>query len=98
MQTVSYSEARASLATLLDRVTDDQEPVIISRRGKQPVALVALAELESYRETAHLLRSPRNAERLLAALKRAKQGEGLALTVEQLQHQVGYHEPEAPRR
>lgn len=98
MQTVSYSEARASLASLLDHVTDDQEPVIISRRGKPSVALVALDELESYRETAHLLRSPRNAERLLAALARAKRGEGTPLTVEQLAQQVRHHEPKASRR
>ena len=98
MQTVSYSEARATLAALLDQVTDDQEAVIISRRGKPPVALVALDELESYRETAHLLRTPRNAERLLAALDRAKRGEGVALTVAELQQQVQYREPAAPQR
>jgi antitoxin YefM len=98
MQTVSYSEARATLATLLEKVTDDQEPIIISRRGKEPVALLTLSELESYRETAHLLRSPRNAERLLGALDRARQGEGVALTVEELQQQVQYHEPKASRR
>lgn len=97
MQTVSYSEARASLATLLNQVTDDQEAIIISRRGKPPVALVALHELESYRETAYLLRSPRNAERLLAALDRAKRGEGVALTLEELHQQVPDHAPQAPR-
>ncbi len=98
MQTYSYSEARATLAALLDRVTDDQEPVIIARRGKPAVALVALDELESYRETAYLLRSPANAERLLAALDRAKRGEGETLTVEELAARVQYHAPEASRR
>ncbi len=98
MQTVSYSEARANLAALWDQVINDQEAVVISRRGKKPVVLVALDELESYRETAFLLRSPRNAERLLGALDRAKRGEGLPLTVEELQQQVNYREPEAPHR
>ncbi len=89
MQTVSYSEARATLATLLDHVTDDQEPVVIARRGKPAVALVALSELEGYRETAYLLRSPANADRLLAALARAGRNEGEVLTVAELEQRTG---------
>ena len=57
----TYTEARANLAKLLDRVTNDQEVVFIRRRGREKVALVAADELESLMETAHLLRSPRNA-------------------------------------
>ena len=97
MQTVSYSEARATLAALLDHVTQDQEPVIISRRGKKPVALVALSELESYRETAYLLRSPANAERLLGALARARRNEGEVLTMAELQQRFGPDAPQAAR-
>ncbi|MDD5272146.1 MAG: type II toxin-antitoxin system Phd/YefM family antitoxin [Methylovulum sp.] len=54
-------------------MTDDQEVVIIQRRGAADVALIAADELNSLLETAHLLRSPANAERLLAALARAQQ-------------------------
>lgn len=66
----TYSQARAGLAKLLDRVAADREVVIIERRKGEAVALIAAAELESLLETAHLLRSPANARRLLTALNR----------------------------
>jgi antitoxin YefM len=72
MVTTSYTDARENLAKLLDQVTEDRETVIITRRGHEPVALIAADELESLRETIYLLRSRTNAERLLTALVRAK--------------------------
>jgi antitoxin YefM len=63
--------ARANLAKLLERVADGQETVIIKRQGAEDVALVSAAELSSLLESIHLLRSPANARRLLAALSRA---------------------------
>lgn len=68
----TYSNARENLASLLDSVTADREIVIINRRGREDVALVTASELASLLETAHLLRSPKNAERLLKALQRAQ--------------------------
>ncbi len=68
----SYTQARANLASLCDRVTNDREVVIIERRKAQSVALIDAAELSGLMETAHLMRSPRNAERLAAALERAR--------------------------
>jgi antitoxin YefM len=68
----TYTKARANLAKLCALVTDDREIVIINRRGGEDVALVAAAELASLIETAYLLRSPKNARRLLTALKRAE--------------------------
>jgi antitoxin YefM len=68
----TYSHARAHLATLCDQVSGTREPVIIHRRGAKDVALVDAAELRGLNETAHLLRSPKNAQRLLSALVRAK--------------------------
>ena len=62
----TYTQARAKLATLCDEVTANRDVVIIRRRGMEDVALISSAELSSLMETAHLLRSPRNAERLLA--------------------------------
>src|SRR3972149_7451583 len=67
----TYTEARQNLARLLDRVVDDREVVFIRRRGRGRVGLVAAEELASLLETAHLLRSPRNAARPLSALQRA---------------------------
>ena len=69
----SYTKARAQLAALCDEVTANNEVVIIRRRGAAVVALIFVAELRSLQETAHLLRSPKNAERLLAALGRAQE-------------------------
>ena len=68
----SYTEARANLASLCDEVAETREALIIHRRGARDVALVAAEELEALTETAHLLRSPNNAKRLLTALMRAR--------------------------
>ncbi len=72
----TYTQARDGLAKLLDEVTHNREVVIIQRRGEEEVAMIAAAELESLMETAYLLRSPANAERLLTALGRALKNEG----------------------
>lgn len=69
---VSYSHARDHLAELWDEVEDSREVAVISRRGHEDMALLPAAELASLRETAHLLRSPANAARLLAALSRGR--------------------------
>ena len=67
----TYSDARAHLAELFSKAVDDRETVIIKRRGSKDVALIAADELAGLQETAHLLRSPKNAARLLKALERA---------------------------
>ena len=68
----TYTKARANLAKLCSQVAEDRQIVIISRRGAEDVALIAADELSSLVETAHLLRSPANAKRLLTALNRAQ--------------------------
>ena len=57
----TYSEARANLAAFMNMTLENNEIVIIKRRGKEPVALIAEAVLRGLKETAHLLRSPKNA-------------------------------------
>lgn len=84
----TYSQARQNLAKLLDSVTQDREIVIIHRRRGEDAAVLAASELTSLLETAHLLRSPKNAERLLDALGRALKGGGLPLTVDELAREV----------
>ena len=84
----TYTQARDGLAKLLDQVTHDREVVVIRRRGEEDVALIAASELESLMETAYLLRSPANAERLLSALGRALKSEGQALSVEALRSEL----------
>jgi antitoxin YefM len=88
----TYTEARAKLAELWDSVVDDREIAIIRRRGKEDVALLAASELASILETAHLLRSPRNAERLLTALARARAGHERPTSVEDLRQEIGLNE------
>jgi antitoxin YefM len=89
MLEASYTEARQNLARILDRVTQDRDVVLIRRRGRERVALVAADELQGLLETAHLLRSPRNASRLRAALKRALQGKIRPRSVARLRHDLG---------
>lgn len=85
----NYTQARANLARLLDRVTQNREVVIIQQRGGEDVAMIAADELAGILETAHLLRSPVNARRLLGALERARQEDGTAQTIEDLRREVG---------
>jgi antitoxin YefM len=86
----TYTQARDSLAKLLDQVTLDREVVVIQRRGKEEVAMIAASELESLMETAYLLRSPANAERLLSALGEALKGSGLPKSIQDLRKEVGF--------
>jgi antitoxin YefM len=86
---ITYTQARASLANLLDDVTENREIVIIKRRGGEDAALISAEELASLIESAYLLRSPANAERLLGALNRALKREGETLTIEELRREVG---------
>ena len=85
----TYTKARANLAKLCNQVTANREIFIINRRGSEDVALVAAAELSSLLETAHLLRSPKNAQRLLAALKRALGGRTKPQAIEKLHRELG---------
>ena len=84
----TYTAARDQLKTLMDRVVEDREVVMVRRRQGGDVALVAADELEGLLETAQLLRSPRNATRLLGALERARGDSLPALRLEDLEAQL----------
>ena len=88
----TYTGARRNLASLMDQVTDTHEPVVIRRRGKEPVALIAASDLDSLMETDYLLRSPANAEKLREAIAEIATGGGSAMTVEELRTRVGLEE------
>ena len=85
----TYTSARANLARLCDSVAESRDAVIIRRRDAEDVALVAASELQSLIETAHLLRSPKNAERLMKALARAKGRRLRAGSVAKLRRELG---------
>jgi antitoxin YefM len=77
MRIASYSELRRHLAAAIDRVNADREPLIITRdRGKPMAVLMSLEDFASYEETRHLLRSAKNAERLLEAIGELESGGG----------------------
>jgi len=85
----TYTSLRERLASVLDQVANDHEVVIVRRRGAKDVALVPAEELTALMETAHLLRSPRNAKRLLTALQRATTGKRRTESVEKLRREMG---------
>jgi len=85
----TYTNLREQLASLLDRVVDDQEVVIVRRRKSKDVALIPASELAGLMETAHLLRSPKNAQRLLTAMRRANKVQGKVQSLDQLRREMG---------
>jgi antitoxin YefM len=85
----TFSELRSNLKTYCDRAVSNREAIRIHRRNGEDVVLLAADEYESLAETAHLLSSPANAARLLAALARARQGKTKPLTLEELHAALG---------
>jgi antitoxin YefM len=77
MDAITYSAARANLATTMDRVCEDHEALIITRNGQQSVVMVSLEDFTALEETAYLLRSPANMKRLVAAMDQLSSGKGM---------------------
>uniref|UniRef100_Q01ZP0 Antitoxin n=1 Tax=Solibacter usitatus (strain Ellin6076) TaxID=234267 RepID=Q01ZP0_SOLUE len=84
----TYTSLRENLASVLDEVVDNQDTVIVRRRGARDVALLPATELAGLLETAHLLRSPRNARRLLGALRQAERGKTKPETASELRREI----------
>lgn len=76
MNTISYTSARSNLAKTMEKVCDDHAPVIITRKSAQPVIMMSLDDYEALEETAYLLRSPKNARRLLESIAELEAGRG----------------------
>ena len=89
---VTYSRARANLAKLLDEVSSNNEVVIVSRKKAENVALISESELSSLLETVHLLRSPKNAQRLLSALLKVHTKKGKPQTLAEFKKEFGLAE------
>jgi antitoxin YefM len=79
MQTVTYSEARENLKSVIDKVAADRAPVMITRQRGENVVLISASEWAGMEETLYLLRSPKNAERLLEAVRGFEAGEAEAI-------------------
>lgn len=76
MKSITYTAAREKLASTIDEVCRDRVPVTITRNRDQAVVMLSLAEFQGLEETAHLLRSPANARRLLASIQQLESGKG----------------------
>ncbi len=76
MNAITYSSARASLASVMDHVCNDHEPVIVTRNGDQSVVMLSLDDFKALEETAYLLRNPANARKLLNSIDQLNGGAG----------------------
>lgn len=86
---MTYTQARANLAKLLDEVSLNKEVVIINRKNAENVAMVSESELAGILETAHLLRSPKNAQRLLRALLKVQERNESPISINELKREFG---------
>jgi antitoxin YefM len=81
MDAITYSNARANLASTMDKVCQEHAPLIITRNGEQSVVMLSLEDFKSLEETAYLLRSPANAKRLMKAIEQLETGQGQVRTL-----------------
>ncbi|MBT6277040.1 MAG: type II toxin-antitoxin system prevent-host-death family antitoxin [Chromatiales bacterium] len=77
MDTITYSDIRANLAQTMDKVCDDHAPVVVTRKNSRSVVMLSLEDFEALEETAFLLRSPKNARRLLESVTEFEKGQGV---------------------
>ncbi len=81
MTAISYTAARENLAATMDKVCDDHAPIVITRNREQAVVMMSLADYEALEETARLLKSPKNARRIMSAIAQLDAGKGVARAV-----------------
>lgn len=76
MDAISYTAARANLASTMQKVCNDHAPIIITRKSEAPVVMISLEDYEAMQETTYLLRAPTNARRLLESVAELESGNG----------------------
>lgn len=77
MKSKTYTEARERLSDIIEKVCEDHDPLIITKRRDKAVVMMSLEDYESLKETSYLLRSPRNARRLLESIMELEEGKGI---------------------
>ena len=77
MRSKTYTEAREKLSDIIEKVCEDHDPLIITKRRDKAVVMISLEDYESMEETAYLLKSPRNVQRLLESIKELEEGRGI---------------------
>jgi antitoxin YefM len=76
MKAITYTAARQNLAKTMDEACEDHAPVIVTRKGSDSVVIMSLKDFQALEETAYLLRSPKNARRLIESIAQLEKGEG----------------------
>jgi antitoxin YefM len=79
MAIVSFTDLRANMAGHFDRLLADRDELVVTRQNREPVVIMPLSELESLRETLHLLSSEENARRLRESIEALDRGDGIVL-------------------
>ena len=77
MKVLSYTALRNTLAKTMEKVCDDHEPIVITRKSERAVVMLSLEDYESLEETTYLLRSPKNVRRLFESISQLEDGRGL---------------------
>ena len=77
MEAITYTAARQNLAKTMEKVCRDRCPVIVTRKTSNSVVIMSLEDYEALEETAHLLRSPENARRLMESISQLEKGQGV---------------------
>ncbi|HPE62256.1 MAG: type II toxin-antitoxin system prevent-host-death family antitoxin [Thiothrix sp.] len=78
MESISYTAARSNLARTMEQVCNDHAPVAITRKGEGTVVMISMEDYQALEETAYLLRSPKNARRLIESIAELEDGKGQA--------------------
>jgi antitoxin YefM len=77
MKALSYTALRNTLAKTMEKVCNDHEPIVITRKSEAAVVMLSLEDYESLEETTYLLRSPKNVRRLIESISQLEEGKGL---------------------
>ena len=83
MKVLSYTALRSNLAKTMEKVCEDHEPIVITRKSESAVVMLSLEDYESLEETTYLLRSPKNVKRLLESLSQLEEGRGMVKVLQE---------------
>jgi antitoxin YefM len=83
MKVLSYTALRSNLAKTMEKVCEDHEPIVITRKSEGAVVMLSLEDYESLEETTYLLRSPKNVKRLLESISQLEEGRGMVKVLQE---------------
>jgi len=74
MEQVNYSFFRSNLSSVLDKVNNDHVPIVVTRQNAKAAVVISLEDYNAYEETAYLMASPKNANRLNRSIQEIENG------------------------